>query len=162
MKFLLVSLLSTLASVTGQLTEPPEMVVYFVNEQANATVCNSSELAYISNAMLPDLDSTLLANNFEAPDWEVSDNNDDDRRKLTSSNCDFCRRYYTASLCKAMFNCRIRRQLRKLDEDSDDDDLGSELLEDCEESIAALSTNTALSLSCQAAISDATCHVEFV
>jgi hypothetical protein len=161
MKFLLITLLSTLASVTGQLTEAPEMVVYFVNEQANATACTSTELAYISSTMLPDLDATLLANNFEAPDWEVSDD-DDDRRKLTSSNCDFCRRYYTASLCRAMFNCRIRRQLRKLDEDSDDDDLGSELLEDCEENIAALSTNTALSLSCQTAISDATCHVEFV
>jgi hypothetical protein len=158
MKFLLITLLSTFTSVTA-LTEAPEVVVYFLNEQANDDACSATELTYISDSMLPDLDATLLANNYEAPLWEVSD--DDDRRKLSTANCDFCRRYYTASLCRAMYNCRTRRQLRKLEE-SEDDDLGSELLEECEEEIEALSLDTNLNLNCRTALAGATCHVEFV
>jgi hypothetical protein len=60
-----------------------------------------------------------------------------------------------------MFNCRVRRQLRKLEE-SEDDDLGSELLEECEEEIAALSADTNLSLNCRTALSSSTCYVDFV
>jgi hypothetical protein len=160
MKFLLITLLSIFASVAAQLAEAPEVVVYFLNEQAADDVCSATELTYISNAMIPDLDAALLANNFEAPVWEISDD-DDERRKLTTSNCDYCRRYHSASLCRAMFNCRVRRQLRKLEE-SEDDNLGSELLEECEEEIVALSSDTNLSLNCRTALSGSTCYVDFV
>jgi hypothetical protein len=195
MKFLLLILLSALAAANGQLMtldasaftplEAPEMAVFYVNEKASPTACTEHELLYLDSKMIPDIDMTLLENNYEVPEWKVTA--DATRRNLidtdavlvsgkidsfsaatastttSTSHCDFCRRNYPRSYCNGMFNCGFRRQLRdgqahgrKLN------DLAADLLAECQQSIVSLSYNRFLSRSCKAALQASVCHVEFV
>lgn len=176
MKFFLITLISSsLTSVTGQLftfdesavapIPAPEMVVFYVNERVTSTACTAQELLYIDSKMLPDMDMTLIANNFETPEWEVTA--DLSMRKLSgvSPNCDFCRRLYPRNLCNAMYNCSLRRHLRKsqaLSRELNTVALSSDLLLDCQTNIMTLSRSRYLSQSCKFAIGAAVCHVEFV
>lgn len=177
MKLLLITLLSALASVTGELMtldgsvlapmepmeEAPEMVVFYVNEQAAATACTERELLYIDSKMLPDIDMTLLENNFETPDWQFSA--DASRRNLAGGTCNWCRTVFPNHLCNAMYNCGFRRNLRQSQDATrklNAVELSSSILQDCRDNISALSTNKFLSQSCKTAVTAATCHVEFV
>ena len=178
MKFLLITLLSTFASVTGQLMKmkdvsfspgpmpAPEMVVYYVNEQAANTVCTEQELMYIDSKMLPDIDMTLMSNNFITPDWQVT--TDATRRRTQNATCNWCRTVFPRKLCSDMYNCNRRRQLRKNDDAKGRElinsysTLSSQLLGDCQDNIAYLSSSTVLSLSCRTALQASTCHVEIL
>jgi hypothetical protein len=190
MKFLLPTLLSALAVVNGQLMtldeaalapmEAPEMVVYYVNEQAGPTSCTEQELLFLDSKMLPDIDMALLANNYEVPEWKVTA--DAAQRKLidteavldsgtfgsfsttsSSNNCDFCRRLYPRSYCNAMFNCGFRRQLRKRQDDGRKlTDLSADVLLECQQNVNSLSSSKFLSRSCKAALRASVCHVEFI
>ena len=161
--------------------EAPEMVVYYLNKQATSTACTEQELLYIDSKMLPDIDMTLLANNYETPDWEVS--SDAARRKLEAKaavnsiaasvasnaasgapNCDFCKKLYPKNLCNAMYNCKLRRQLEPAEqrELKTYDGLAMDLLENCQENIQALAESSRLSWTCRKAMRKARCYVEFV
>ncbi|GAX16395.1 hypothetical protein FisN_10Hu372 [Fistulifera solaris] len=162
MKFTLISLLATVASVTAQL-EPPEMVVFYVNQQAQDTACTPTEFAYIDSKMVPDLDMALMANNFDPADWEFS--TDPSRRKLNPT-CDWCRPIFGKAYCNQMFNCGFRRKLRQNPDATrklDTAELGAEMLQMCQDNIALISTrNRFLSAGCKAALGGSTCHVEFI
>jgi hypothetical protein len=181
MKFLV--LLLTLASVAAQLDVAPQMVVYFVNEKAHPTTCSESDLRYIDSRMLPNLDATLQANNYETPDWSVTSTTTvrhlEAAATATSvtptatttarlSNCDFCRRHYPRSLCNGMFNCGFRRQLRQNRASGEartlesDAYLASGVINDCHEIIKEIVSDKVLSRTCRIALKGATCHVEFV
>ncbi|GAX14767.1 hypothetical protein FisN_25Lh039 [Fistulifera solaris] len=182
MKLLLISLLSVLSFAHGQLdgelfapAEPPEMVVYYVNWQAPSTVCNETELAYIDNKMLPDLDMTLVQNNFETPAWEVpstltrrelQNGNANPNNNGKANNCDFCRRYYPRSLCNVMYNCRNRRELRGAAEEKRElqthEELQAELLSACRNSIMELLYSRQISRNCKRAIRWARCYVQIM
>lgn len=159
MKFLLVTLLSALASVNGQTTPmpAPEMVVFYVNEAAPVTACTDQELFYIDSKMVPDMDMTLIANNFETPEWDFTV--DATRRNLASATCDWCRTLYPRSLCNSIYNCGFRRNLRNL-QTTDTEAVASTMLQDCQYNIMTLSQSQYLSQSCKAAIGAAICHVE--
>ncbi|GAX18059.1 hypothetical protein FisN_25Hh034 [Fistulifera solaris] len=198
MKFLLITLIFTLTAVNGQLMtldasaftpkEAPGMAVFYVNEKASPTACTEQELLYLDSKMMPDIDMTLLENNYAIPQWQTT--GAATRRQLidtdgtdgvlvsgkidsfsaatastttSSSNCDFCRRYYPRSYCNGMFNCGFRRQLR--DGQADErklNDLAADLLAECQQSIVSLSYNRFLSRSCKAALQASVCHVELV
>ena len=184
MKFLLITLISTIASVNGQLLTmdasavspvevapveavvplpAPEMVVFYVNEHATATACTEAELMYLDNKMVPDMDMTLSANNFEAPEWEFTATGGT-RRTLTAT-CDWCRTNYPRYYCNGIYNCGFRRNLRKSQDATrklDTAELSSNLLLDCQYNVKALSMSKYLSATCRAAIGTAICHVEFI
>jgi hypothetical protein len=153
-------LLATAASVAGQLA-PPEVGVYYVNDQASPTVCTPSELSYIDSKIVPDLDMALITNNFETPEWEFS--SDSNRRQLNRT-CNWCSTMYPDRLCNVMYNCGFRRQLRQdAMRNLDTTELGAEFLVNCQDNIALLSTtNPFLSQACKSALAGATCYVEFV
>lgn len=151
------------------LADAPEMVVYYLNKKAVSTACSETELLHIDSKMLPDIDNSLTANSFEAPDWQIASN--DSRRNLAANaaasstpNCDFCRTRFPRSLCSAMYNCRLRRQLRNNQERKlkNFGDLAADLINDCQQNIDELSDSAQLSVSCQKAIKHAKCYVEFV
>jgi hypothetical protein len=163
----LVSIFAHTSALLFAQREAPEMVVYYVNEQAAPTACTNSELAYIDRKMLADIDMTLFAYNYLTPVWEIS--SDAMRRDLAvrTPNCDFCRSLYPRNLCNQMYNCKFRRQLRKADHAeerrlTDYTPLVSDVHDDCQDNLAALSYSWWLSRSCRAAIRVATCHVEIL
>lgn len=179
MKFFLITLLSTIASVNGQLLtlDPvavapieavaplpaPEIVVFYVNEQATPTACTEQELMYLDNKMLPDMDMTLVANNYETPEWDFTSGGI--RRKLSSWECDWCKTRYPRSYCNGIYNCGFRRNLRKSQDGTrklDATELSSDLLLDCQYNVKALSRSKYLSPSCGAAVGASICHVEFI
>lgn len=174
MKFLLITLVSTLAySVTGQLVQAPEMVVFYVNEKAAPGACTEQDQLLIDSKMLPDIDMTLEANNYEAPDWHIAVSTDSEDGSggmvllsSTTSTCDFCKRLYPRTLCNAMYNCRFRRQLRSGPAAArtlqSSDGMAADLLGHCENTIRNLLGSKELSRSCTKAIRGATCHVEFI
>jgi hypothetical protein len=151
------------------LVDAPDMVVYYLNKKAVSTACSEAELLHIDNRMLPDIDNSLTANNFEAPDWQIASN--DARRDLAAAgsasnapNCDICRTRFSRSLCSVMYNCRLRRQLRSNQERTlqNFSGLASDLINKCQNNIDELSDSAQLSVSCQKAIKHAKCYVEFV
>jgi hypothetical protein len=162
MKSILIPLLATAASVTAQLA-PPEVVIYYVNQNAQDTACTPTEFAYIDSKMVPDLDMALVSNNFDSAEWEFS-TTDPTRRKLNPT-CDWCRPLYGRSYCNMMFNCGFRRQLRQKDATRklDTTELGAEMLQMCQDNVALISSrNRFLSQTCKTALAGSTCHVEFV
>ncbi|GAX18064.1 hypothetical protein FisN_25Hh039 [Fistulifera solaris] len=180
MKLLIISLLSALSFVLGQLdgelfapAEPPEMVVYYVNWQAPSTVCNQTEQAYIDKKMLPDLDMTLVQNNFETPAWEVP--SAATRRELQNGNanpnsngkankCDICREQYSRSLCNVMYNCKNRRELHGAEKEKRElqtlEELQAELLSACRGTIMDLLYSRQIGRNCKRALRWARCYVQ--
>ncbi|GAX17668.1 hypothetical protein FisN_10Lu385 [Fistulifera solaris] len=162
MKFTLIALLATAASVTAQLPAP-EVAVYYVNENAGENACTEAEFSYIDSKMIPDLDMALISNNFDPAEWEFS-TTDPARRKLNGT-CDWCRQNYSRSYCNTMFNCGFRRQLRQNDDSRklDTTQLGAEMLQMCQDNIVLISTrNRFLTAGCKTALAGSTCHVQFI
>ena len=180
MKFLVLAVLHTLvltltpgsAFLFAQ-REAPDMVIYYVNEQAANTTCSANELTYIDSKMLPDVDMTLFAYNYLTPAWEVNTYGYGSRRELAVSNpnCDFCKQLYPKKLCNAMYNCKNRRQLHTADGAEEEDEerelvdysgLVADIQGDCQDNLARLFYSWWLSRTCRTAIRSAVCHVEIV
>lgn len=164
------ALLFTLGVASAQKTimQAPEVIVYYLNENMPADVCDSSELKYIDNKITPDLDMILHQKNFGDTVWQMSA--DAATRKLRggedrdlSANCDWCRRNYPRYLCNAMYNCGFRRQLQTgvVLTDAQKSDLATALKTACKENLMLTASRNVLRGTCGKAISSAECYVEF-